>query len=94
MKTLKRAIILIVFLIGAISIFNSVEASSDLYLNSLNFDVQINSDGSMDVVETWNIDISDTNTLFKTFKKDRSKYTAITDGSVSKISSSGREIPL
>ena len=94
MKILKRAIILIVFLIGAISIFNSVEASSDLYLNSLNFDVQINSDGSMDVVETWNIDISDTNTLFKTFKKDRSKYTAITDGSVSKISSSGREIPL
>ena len=94
MKILKRAIILMVFLIGAISIFNSVEASSDLYLNSLNFDVQINSDGSMDVVETWNIDISDTNTLFKTFKKDRSKYTAITDGSVSKISSSGREIPL
>ena len=75
MKTLKRAIILIVFLIGAISIFNSVEASSDLYLNSLNFDVQINSDGSMDVVETWNIDIRYTNTLYKTFEKDKDKYT-------------------
>ena len=36
-----------------------------------------NSDGSMDVVETWNIDISDTNTLFKTFKRDSTKYTNI-----------------
>lgn len=94
MKILKRAIILIVFLLGALSIFNSVEASSDLYLNRLNFDVQINSDGSMDVVETWNIDISDTNTLFKTFKRDSTKYTNITDGSVSRITKSGVEIPL
>lgn len=94
MKIFKRAIILIVFLLGALSIWGSVEASSDLYLNSLNFDVQINSDGSMDVVETWNIDISDTNTLFKTFKRDSTKYTSITDGSVSRITKSGVEIPL
>lgn len=94
MKIFKRAIILIVFLLGALSIWGSVEASSDLYLNSLNFDVQINSDGSMDVVETWNIDISDTNTLFKTFKRDSTKYTSITDGSVSRITSSGVAIPM
>lgn len=94
MKILKRAIILIIFLLGALLIGNSVEASSDLYLNSLNFDVQINSDGSMDVVETWNIDISDTNTLFKTFKKDSTKYTSITNGSVSRVTSTGKIIPM
>lgn len=54
-------------------------ASGDLYLNELNFDAKINLDGSMDVVETWDIDIEETNTLFKTFETDKSKYYAITN---------------
>ena len=33
----------------------------------------------MDVTETWNIDITDTNTLYKTFKKDKTKYSQITN---------------
>ena len=55
------------------------QASKSLYLNELDFDAQINSDGSMDVKETWDIDIHDTNTLFKTFKVDSSKYSEITN---------------
>lgn len=94
MKVLKRTIIAILLILFALSIFNKAEASSNLYLNSLNFDVQINSDGSMDVVETWNIDISETNTLYKTFKFDSSKYSSITSGEVSKVTSSGAVIPL
>ena len=94
MKFLKKVIALIIFLCVIFSIFTNVNASSDLYLNSLNFDLQINSDGSMDVVETWNIDISDTNTLYKTFKIDSTKYTSITNGSVTKITNNGREITL
>ena len=37
-------------------------------LNELKFDAQINENGSMDVTETWDIYISHTNTLFKTFE--------------------------
>ena len=39
----------------------------------------------MNVTETWNIEIRDTNTLFKTYKKDSSKYKEITDVEVSEI---------
>ena len=92
MKNIKKLPFLIICIFIAISTFSVVKASSDLYLNNLEFDVQINSDGSMDVVETWDIDIEDTNTLFKTFKKDSEKYTSISNGKVSKINSSGEEI--
>ena len=85
MKTIKRIVILVCFVIFAISINNFVNADSNLELKSLNYDVQINSDGSMDVVEIWNIDITETNTLYKTFKIDSTKYSSITDGKVSRI---------
>ena len=83
MKVFKRTIIAFFIILFALSIFNKAKASSNLYLNNLDFDVQINSDGSMDVVETWNIDISETNTLYKTFKFDSTKYSSITNGEVS-----------
>ena len=47
-------------------------------MNNLNFDVQINADASMYVTETWDIDIEETNTLFKkiskTINKDEDDY--------------------
>ena len=58
---------------------------------SIDYDVTVNSDGSMDVVETWNIKISETNTLFKDFKLDSSKYSGITNVNVSKIDEDGVE---
>ena len=60
-------------------------ASNYLYLNNLEFDVQINSDGSMNVTEIWDIDIEDTNTLFKTFEIDNEKYSSITEVKVTNI---------
>ena len=55
--------------------------------NELDFTAKINYDGSIDVVETWDIYISQTNTLFKTFKTDSSKYTGITNVQVKEITS-------
>ena len=98
MRILKKLIkisIITVFILLITNLINvSKGASSDLYLNSLNYDVQINSDGSMDVVETWDIDIENTNTLYKTFEKDYSKYSKIVNGTVKKINSEGKEIEL
>lgn len=50
------------------------DMTSKLYLNSIDYNVVINKDGSMDVVETWDIKISATNTLFKTFSLSKMKY--------------------
>ncbi len=61
---------------------------ASLYLNNLNFDVQINADASMNVTEIWDIDIEETNTLFKTFKTDKTKYSGIKDVTVTDITSS------
>ena len=70
MNRLKKISIIIICLFIIFSVFTYSKAdSSSLRLNSLDFNVNINTDGSMDVVETWNIRINETNTLFKTFKK-------------------------
>ena len=77
MKIKKILLILLFALITLLLL--TTKSNASLYLNELKFDAQINPDGSMDVTETWNIDIADTNTLYKTFKRDSSKYTGITD---------------
>ena len=38
-------------------------------MNQLNYDITLNKDGSVTIVETWDIYISHTNTLFRTFAK-------------------------
>ena len=87
MKRLKRFIIFIL-LISACMILKtgiSKASSSDLFLNLLQFEAQIQEDGSMVVTEYWDIDIEDTNTLYKTFKLDNSRYSTITDVTVTDI---------
>lgn len=60
--------------------FNNKEIFAGyLEMNNLEFYIQINEDSSMNVTEIWDIDIDETNTLYKTFNKDSSKYTAIKD---------------
>ena len=83
MKTKK--ILLILFVTIATLLLLSVKSEATLELNNLDFNAQINEDGSMDVTETWNIYISETNTLFKTFERDSSKYSGITDVTVTEI---------
>ena len=45
----------------------------------------------MNVTETWDISISETNTLFKTFKTDNSKYSSITDVEVAEVTNNAEK---
>ena len=71
-KKIKKIITTLIFLILFIILGNTKSNAGSLYLDNLNFDAKINQDGSMNVTETWDISISETNTLFKTFKTDNS----------------------
>lgn len=85
---LKKIISFIfIFLFIFLSFTPSAKADDDsrLYLDKLKFDIKVNKDGSMDVVETWNIDISHVNTLYKTFEKDKEKFTSIENVQVKDI---------
>lgn len=85
MKKLKQIIFLSTF-IFIMLICNNVNAASDFDLEHLDFKASLNTDGSMNVTETWQIDIDGTtNTLFKTFETDKSKYSGIENVSVRDI---------
>ena len=86
MKTTKKLLVSICFMFLFIILATiKSNASSNLHLNELAFNASINTDGSMNVTETWDIEIEETNTLFKTFKTDMSKYSDITNVQVSEI---------
>ena len=94
MKKLKLIISICIFALAILFIGTTqVYAESDLFLDNLNFEAHINTDGSMDVTETWKIDISDTNTIYKTFKINTSKYSGISDVEVTDITN-GRNTKL
>lgn len=88
-KNLLFIMIISLFLILGFST-NSFAGSQEW--NLLNYDVTLKSDGSADVVETWDIDIEETNTVFKQFKIDSSKYSGITDVSVTQIEPSRKDL--
>lgn len=88
-KLLEKTILFILIFIGMMVISNASQASGSLRLRNLNYDVTLNSDGTADVIETWRIRIEDTNTLFKTFKVDTSKYKEITNVKVQEVKTSG-----
>lgn len=73
-KLLSLSIIIIAFLL-----LFSIKVDAFQELRELTFEVQINEDGSMNITENWNIYIEETNTLFKTFEIDNSKYSEITN---------------
>ena len=83
MKFKKAFAVLVLAL--ALMFLGATKSEASLYLNNLDFDVQINEDGSMDVTETWDISVSETNTLYKTFNKDSQKYSGLTNISVAEI---------
>lgn len=85
MKNTRKILYTIIFAIAFLFIGTVKSNAGTLNLNNLDFDVQINNDGSMDVTETWDISISQTNTLYKSFKTDTSKYSDITDVTVKEI---------
>ena len=66
-------------------ILNSdIESFRMQYLNNLDYNLKLNEDGSANVTEIWDIDVNNTNTLFKTFKLDN-KYSGIENVHVKEI---------
>lgn len=91
---MKKRIIYSIIMIASMLIFaKPVQASSsDLFLNHLDFQAQINDDGSMNVTEKWDIEIEDTNTLYKTFKIDKTKYSNIRNVQVREVTNGNNHI--
>lgn len=87
MKKIKKILYIVIFVIVFLIIGTVKSNAGNLSLNNLNFNAQINNDGSMKVTEIWDISINDTNTLYKSFKTDTSKYSGITDVTVKEITS-------
>lgn len=68
MKLIRKISFIFMFAFVITLTFNVNSYAGNQRWNSLEYDVTVNSDGSMDVVETWDISISETNTLFKDFE--------------------------
>lgn len=86
---MKKKVLISMILMSVLLILGTVKSNAgSLYLNDLDFNAQIKNDGSMDVVETWNIKVQNTNTLYKSFKTDKNKYSGITDVTVKEITDS------
>lgn len=85
MKNTKKILYTLIFALAFLLIGTVKSNAGTLELNNLDFNVQINNDGSMDVTEIWDIYISSTNTLYKSFKTDSSKYSGITNVTVKEI---------
>lgn len=70
MEKLKKELkimLIIAIISGMMMIFFGMGILKFQYLNSIDYDVKMRSDGSMVVTETWDIYIKKTNTLFKNF---------------------------
>ncbi len=83
-KRLIRTLIMLATFVGVLLLTNQVQAGS-IRLNSLDFQIQLNEDGSMDVTENWNARITNTNTMFKDFYLDSSKFKEITNVEVYRV---------
>ena len=80
---LKKLIFVILFSFFILLLWNCNSlASGDLTLNNLNYKVTLNSDGTANVTEIWDISIEDTNTLFKTFKLNQGNFSGFKDVSL------------
>lgn len=74
---LKNKILMVILFVGMLFLFQNDCYAGTQRLNSLDYQVQLNMDGSMEVVETWDIYVSETNTLFKDFELDDEKCSYI-----------------
>ena len=85
MKKFLKKILIMIIVSAIISMFFVIAMTKDSrnekiqYLNHLNYDVSLNQDGSMNVVETWDVYVKNTGTLFKTFSLSNYLYGNITD---------------
>ena len=75
---LRFSVLLLILAFMFLILPNNTYAMSQK-LNNLNFYITVNEDASIDVTEVWNVYMSETGTLFKTFEIDSSKYSKIDD---------------
>ena len=90
--TLKLLFTLVI-LLGLFFIAGKVQAGS-ITLNHLDYEATLNEDGSMDIVENWDARIRDTNTMFKDFTLDNSKFKEITNVEVYRVSGNNTKTKL
>lgn len=77
----KKCCFTILFIFSVFLLWHTSVNAGNLELQDLKYNVILNSDGTANVTEIWDIKIRDTNTLFKTFEID-STYPGITDVSL------------
>ena len=92
MKKIRKILCIVIFAFLFILIGTIKSNAGSLSMSNMDFTAQINEDGSMDVTEIWNINISNTNTLYKTFEKDSEKYSGITNVLVTDITNDNNQI--
>lgn len=87
MHKLRKIGIIAAFIIIMVMIMaGKTEAASDFDLEAMNFEVELTEQGDMKVTEIWQVDLNGmTNTLFKTFKTDSSKYSNIENVTVQEM---------
>lgn len=90
---LFRLLFMFAIFIGILWLGNSVQAGS-ITLRHLDFQIQLNEDGSMDVTENWNARINNTNTMFKDIEMDSSKFKEITNVEVYRVNSDNTKTKL
>ena len=88
MNKVYKILSLLVFAIFIFILFSPKSFAGEQNLNNLNFDINLLENGDMQVTETWDIEINDTNTLFKTFKYDANLFDNV---SVTEITSKGNK---
>lgn len=92
MKKIEKILILMAFALFVIACTTNVYAGEQEW-NALDYNVVLNEDGSADIVETWDVDISETNTMFKDFDLSSDGTYYIDDVKVTKVQN-GVEYPL
>ena len=92
-KKIKGVLIkLLVMIIVSVVIFLCFQLNEMFqYINHLDYQVVMNQDGSMQVTETWDININHTNTLFRDFNLSKVKFGDIVDVKVIDLDS-GKEL--
>lgn len=88
---IKNEVIIITVFIGLIIGLNNISYASSQQFYSMDFSVNINEDGSMEVVELWDMYINKGSTAYKEFILDENKYGEIKDVSVKEITQTGVE---
>lgn len=74
MKLKKKSLIIFLFIVAFVLFSKMPVYAGYQEWKALDYDVTVNEDGSMDVIETWDVYVSETNTLFKDFDLSKGNY--------------------